>query len=207
MPTKAQLTKTLKGFETLVDIQTEKIKELKEENGIIKMGTMELVSDLKETLDALTAEKEDMKKIINTKLSALDQELKVRIDGLKKENKELKEENKELKKNYKKNTEIILESACLYERCRNLKMELEMWKKYKHLEFVELGEDEDYWDCVVQEHDLKAIIHFDEDGNGYDEYELFKRYFPRPTCEECGREPENHDRPPLSTLKSWIEPE
>ena len=86
-------------------------------------------------------------------------------------------------------------------------MELEMWKKYKHLEFVELGEDEDYWDCVVQEHDLKAIISFDEDGNGYDEYELFKRYFPRPTCEECGREPENHDLPPLSNLKSWIEPE
>ena len=41
MPTKAQLTKTLKGFETLVHMQRETLTELKEENGILKMGTLE----------------------------------------------------------------------------------------------------------------------------------------------------------------------
>ena len=126
-----------------------------------------------------------MKKIINTKLSALDRELKVRIDGLKEENKKLKEENEQLSKNLIAADKGIIYGNKRYKKVedeiKTLKKELEMWKKYKHLEFVELGEDYEYWDCVVQEHDLKAIITFDEDGNAEDEYELFKRIFPRPS--------------------------
>ena len=95
MPTKAQLTQMLIKAEALIKTQKEKIQdlnkyciakkrelkseieELKEENGILKMGTLELVGDLKEIIEAQEREKEEMKKIINTKLPALDQELKV----------------------------------------------------------------------------------------------------------------------------------
>ena len=54
-----------------------------------------------------------------------------------------------------------------------VKMELDYWKKYKHLDLEKLGEDEDYWDCVVQEHDFKK-------NRAHLEYKRFYKYFPRP---------------------------
>ena len=72
-----------------------------------------------------------------------------------------------------------------------VKLELDYYKKYKHLDFEKLGEDEDYWDCVVQEHGFGW-----EDGQVWEddltakmeqklvkknlEYKRFCKYFPRP---------------------------
>tara|TARA_R110002110_G_scaffold405349_1_gene624482 strand:+ start:24241 stop:24693 length:453 start_codon:yes stop_codon:yes gene_type:complete len=65
-----------------------------------------------------------------------------------------------------------------------VKLELDYYKKYKHLDFEKLGEDEDYWDCVVQEHNLKKCpcdnpscsVTLPEG----EEYIRFCKYFPRP---------------------------
>lgn len=75
----------------------------------------------------------------------------------------------------------------LHERMKLLKEELSYWKKYKHLEFDKLEKDEDYWDCVVMEHNLK---NWDCDKDEYvypegkDEYNNFCKYFPRPQYED-----------------------
>tara|TARA_R110000787_G_scaffold2078_14_gene8568 strand:+ start:107 stop:577 length:471 start_codon:yes stop_codon:yes gene_type:complete len=69
----------------------------------------------------------------------------------------------------------------------SVKMELDYWKKYKHLDFEKLGEDEDYWDCVVQEHNLERWIEDNDTPLGCRatypdilEYKRFCKYFPRP---------------------------
>jgi Fe-S-cluster-containing dehydrogenase component len=67
-----------------------------------------------------------------------------------------------------------------------LKEEFDYWKKYKHLDFEKLGEDEDYWDCVVQEHNLKKCCDECDNPNCSvtnpegEEYKRFCKYFPRP---------------------------
>ena len=67
-------------------------------------------------------------------------------------------------------------------------MELDYYKKYKHLDFEKLGEDEDYWDCVVQEHDLivawpLGVLTAKMEQKLVKknlEYKRFCKYFPRP---------------------------
>ena len=73
------------------------------------------------------------------------------------------------------------------EKIAELNKELFYWKKYKHLEFDKLEEDEDYWDCVVMEHNLKRnsyIPEIDEYRDVYpkgrEEYDDFCKYFPKP---------------------------
>jgi hypothetical protein len=74
-----------------------------------------------------------------------------------------------------------------------LKEELFYWKKYKHLEFEKLEEDEDYWDSVVGEHDLR---NWDCDKDKYvypegkKEYDNFCKYFPRPKYDDTDEDDE-----------------
>lgn len=132
-----------------------------------------------------------------------------KMNCLMKENEEMKKKiitlNKMMRHTLEKNNafqliterdEANIKNFKLTKENEELKEELEMWKKYKHLDFEDLGKDEDYWDCVVQEHNLTRW-EYDENKEHHIlvypdilEYERFCKYFPRPNYEDSEEEEE-----------------